>query len=355
MAIAPIPPQIGGTGVVNNAASTITITGSFGTTFTITGTTSVTLPTSGTLLTNTSNKIRSSGAAFDVILAVTEAISADRTITITPNNGSRGITLAGDLTISGTFSTAGSSAALTFTYGGATNVTLPTTGTLATLAGTEEFTNKTLNASVGKGTWTASGTWTLPAHTLGGTVSGGGQQLNNIIIGTSTPLAGSFTTVAASGLISANGGQIAFPATQNPSADANTLDDYEEGTFTPTLNFNGAAVGLTYATQVASYTKVGSDVSYFANIILTAKGSSTGSAFMSGFPFTARNTANHNSHGYLYVNNGAATVATTAHGIMLANDTKANLQIMAAGAATSMAETHFTNTTAIQMNSHYVV
>lgn len=36
---------------------------------------------------------------------------------------------------------------------------------------------------------------TLPAHTLGGTVSGGGQQLNNVIIGTVTPLAGSFTTV----------------------------------------------------------------------------------------------------------------------------------------------------------------
>jgi hypothetical protein len=39
----------GGTGVANNAASTITISGSFGTTFTVTGTTAVTLPTSGTL------------------------------------------------------------------------------------------------------------------------------------------------------------------------------------------------------------------------------------------------------------------------------------------------------------------
>ncbi len=36
---------------------------------------------------------------------------------------------------------------------------------------------------------------TLPAFTLGGTVSGGGNQLNNIIIGTSTPLAGTFTTL----------------------------------------------------------------------------------------------------------------------------------------------------------------
>lgn len=38
---------------------------------------------------------------------------------------------------------------------------------------------------------------TLPAITLGGTVSGGGNQINNVIIGASTPLAGSFTTVTA--------------------------------------------------------------------------------------------------------------------------------------------------------------
>lgn len=62
---------------------------------------------------------------------------------------------------------------ITLTSTGATNVTLPTTGTLATLAGTEELDNKTLDSSVGKGTWTASGTWTLPAWTMGGTVTFG--------------------------------------------------------------------------------------------------------------------------------------------------------------------------------------
>lgn len=66
---------------------------------------------------------------------------------------------------------------------------------LVTLTGSQELTNKTLTSSVGKGTWAASGTWTLPALTLGGVVSGGGQQLNNIIIGTVTPLAGTFTSL----------------------------------------------------------------------------------------------------------------------------------------------------------------
>jgi len=53
------------------------------------------------------------------------------------NNGSNTITLGGNLTTSGAFAT-------TLTVTASTNVTLPTTGTLATLAGTETFTNKTL-------------------------------------------------------------------------------------------------------------------------------------------------------------------------------------------------------------------
>lgn len=104
----------------------------------------------------------------------------------------------GTLTLAGNFATAGAFA-MTLTATAATSVTLPTTGTLSTLAGAEELTNKTLTSSVGKGSWAASGTWTLPAFTLGGTVSGGGNQLNNVIIGSSTPLAGAFTTLTATG------------------------------------------------------------------------------------------------------------------------------------------------------------
>jgi len=55
-----------------------------------------------------------------------------------------------------------------------------TTAQVATLTGTEELTNKTLNASVAKGTWTASGTWTIPAVTLGGTADGNNQLISNV-------------------------------------------------------------------------------------------------------------------------------------------------------------------------------
>jgi hypothetical protein len=78
----------------------------------------------------------------------------------------------------------------------------------------------------------------------------------------------------------ASGGQIKFPATQNASADANTLDDYEEGTWTPSVG--GTA---TYANQNAKYTKIGNYVHLLANIQITTIG--TGSATtISGAPFT---------------------------------------------------------------------
>jgi len=103
---------------------------------------------------------------------------------------------AGLPTISGTLRaflgspTSGNLAAAVVDKTGSTNLVFGTSPTLTT---------PTINtaASVG-GTWTAAATWTLPAFTLGGTVSGGGNQLNNVIIGTVTPLAGSFTTISAS-------------------------------------------------------------------------------------------------------------------------------------------------------------
>lgn len=54
-------------------------------------------------------------------------------------------------------------------------------------------------------------------------------------------------------------GQIKFPATQIPSSNANTLDDYQEGTWTPVVGglTNASGVNVTKAT----YTKIGRQVS----------------------------------------------------------------------------------------------
>lgn len=97
----------------------------------------------GTHTSVTSFSIRSSGAAFDTAIAVTEVLTANRTLTLTLNDASRTVSLGGNVTTANAFVTAGNFS-LTLTQTGITNVTLPTTGTLATLAGVETFTNKTL-------------------------------------------------------------------------------------------------------------------------------------------------------------------------------------------------------------------
>jgi hypothetical protein len=89
------------------------------------------------------------------------------------------------------------------------------------------------------------------------------------------------TTVPSSGM------GIAFPATQSASTDANTLDDYEEGTWTVTLAFGGGSTGIAYVLRTGTYVKVGSMVMARCAVEISSKGSSTGAATITGFPFTA--------------------------------------------------------------------
>jgi hypothetical protein len=91
------------------------------------------------------------------------------------------------------------------------------------------------------------------------------------------------------GSTTATGTGIAFPATQSASSDANTLDDYEEGTWTPTIILNGTSSGITYQYQTGRYTKIGNQVTIFMYIQLTNKGSSVGNLDIGGLPFASAN------------------------------------------------------------------
>ncbi|HEY8949998.1 MAG TPA: hypothetical protein VIM56_14025 [Rhizomicrobium sp.] len=97
---------------------------------------------------------------------------------------------------------------------------------------------------------------------------------------------------AATGLATLPAGQLKFPATPNPSADANTLDDYEEGTFTPTLVGSTTAGSHTYSHQTGFYTKIGRLVTFSAYIALSAKDAAmAGNLSINGLPFTMANDA----------------------------------------------------------------
>lgn len=89
------------------------------------------------------------------------------------------------------------------------------------------------------------------------------------------------------GHITSFGGNIKFPAAQVASADANTLDDYEEGTWTPGVSFGGSVTGITYTSQDGTYVKIGKQVTVAGALVLLTKGSATGSARLTGLPFTS--------------------------------------------------------------------
>ena len=80
-------------------------------------------------------------------------------------------------------------------------------------------------------------------------------------------------------------GQLKFPATQNPSADPTTLDDYEEGSWTPVIGGIGGTSGQVYSGQTGGYIKIGRVVIATFDIQLTTLGTVTGAAEIQGFPF----------------------------------------------------------------------
>ena len=93
----------------------------------------------------------------------------------------------------------------------------------------------------------------------------------------------SFRMQRSSGLVAFSNG-VSF----NPgeTTAANTLDDYEEGVFTPVLTGTTSASGVGYDTQTGIYTKVGNRVTFNITINLSSKGTIAGYLKITGLPFT---------------------------------------------------------------------
>ena len=88
---------------------------------------------------------------------------------------------------------------------------------------------------------------------------------------------------------STSGSGITFPATQSASSDANTLDDYEEGTWSPTVTSSGGSI--TSYTSDGTYTKIGRSVLITARVGLTNVGTASGNLNITNFPFTSAGTS----------------------------------------------------------------
>lgn len=88
---------------------------------------------------------------------------------------------------------------------------------------------------------------------------------------------------------STSGAGITFPATQSASTDANTLDDYEEGTWTPAVTAGSGTI-TTVGTVVGVYTKIGRLVTISFSVAITTNGTGASYIQITGLPFAPNAT-----------------------------------------------------------------
>jgi len=125
-----------------------------------------------------------------------------------------------------------------------------------------------------------------------GVITGASSFASNTIFGGTVGVAGAVNTsstlsiagaLSTTGALTASSG-IAFPVTQYNSADANTLDDYEEGTWTPVAGASSGSIGSYTSSGV--YTKVGRLVYLNGLITITNTGTATNQyVTFSGLPY----------------------------------------------------------------------
>ena len=114
-----------------------------------------------------------------------------------------------------------------------------------------------------------------------------GSSSNNRLYITSS---GDVDVEAGDIFFSTAGKGIVLGATSN--TDANTLDDYEEGTFTPTYSFSSSTGTFTYDAQIGRYTKIGNRC-FFSVIVRSTghSGTSNGLFRIASLPFNVLSDA----------------------------------------------------------------
>ena len=203
-------------------------------------------------------------------------------------DGTNGVTTPNVLTSS-------SGVALTLQSGGTTAVTINTSQNVG-IGTTSPATNLEVVNSAGDVIRVSNGTQSL---NLGMNNGSGGSYLfengaNALRFGTNGTErmrvnAGAPILCLAGGSTSATGTGIAFPATQSASTNANTLDDYEEGTWTPAFTPNGGG-SATISSAAGTYVKVGKTVTVYWSVYIASVTGATGTAGIGGLPFTTNDS-----------------------------------------------------------------
>jgi hypothetical protein len=138
------------------------------------------------------------------------------------------------------------------------------------------------------------------------------------------------------------------------TAAANALDDYEEGTWTMGVSFGGASVGVTTTNNTGTYTKIGRQVTVNGVLSLSSKGSSSGTATITGLPFTIANSNPNFAAASLWLINISFVNQFQAYGnkntttIVLTESTSL-------GAVSDLSDADFANNSEVMVNFTYFV
>jgi hypothetical protein len=170
---------------------------------------------------------------------------------------------------------------------------------------------------------------------------------------TSTGYAKRWTIDQDGDLIPANTAHgIVLGATSN--VDANTLDDYEEGTFTPTMDIEGSGT-VTLSASYGYYVKIGSFVSARLDMQVSAISGAGGSNAWEwgGLPFAVHS----GSSGYVPISGirvtGMSTNPESLTGFIIAGSSGGRIEEQVAG--TNNSSTFLSSTTRVQMTFIYQV
>jgi hypothetical protein len=146
---------------------------------------------------------------------------------------------------------------------------------------------------------------------------------------------------------------IKFPASQVASSDVNTLDDYEEGFWTPAFSAS-TTTNFTYSSATSgSYVKIGKNVSANGYIVLTSTGSSAGNIYIQNLPFAiGAGNANYYPLNVGYHANISATL-TSPVGYGALGSTTIVLDKNNTGSVAPMGVTDITNTTVLVFGINY--
>jgi hypothetical protein len=139
------------------------------------------------------------------------------------------------------------------------------------------------------------------------------------------------------------------------TAAANALDDYEEGTWTMGVAFGGGTTGITYSNNTGTYTKIGRQVTVNGLITITNKGTSTGSANITGLPFSIGNSPSNYGAPSLWIQGITFTDQFEALGIVGSSEIQL-AEITNAGAFSLLTSSDFfTSDVQIAINYSYFV